>query len=213
MAPQKDISPSPSGADQQRIPHEYIKTYERNAGLHNWTSRPSRGREEKPCCLGSSSLYHNYHLDTDLLAAIVIIQQRKDELPCSGRPGMVRAPSLPTFDLISSVALPAWTFWGSGGCATIRSSLLAAISSPSRLFHVARTSADGAHPRMPGWIRPANLTCGMCLLKINGPTLYLFRRRIKTHLEEHEMPDRNLLEKNSKSQLTGYIRTCLQSPI
>lgn len=82
--------------------------------------------------------------------------------PCSGRPGMVRAPSRPTLALMSSEAEPAWTFSGLGGWATMRSSLLAAISSPSRLFHVARTSADGAQPRIPGWMRPGNLTCGMC---------------------------------------------------
>ena len=50
------------------------------------------------------------------------------------------------------------------GRATSRSSLFAAISSPSRLFHVASTSADGAQPMMPGWIRPGNLTPGMCRL-------------------------------------------------
>jgi len=50
------------------------------------------------------------------------------------------------------------------GRATSRSSLFAAISSPSRLFQFSRTSADGAHPRMPGWMRPANLTWGMCRL-------------------------------------------------
>lgn len=70
--------------------------------------------------------------------------------PCSGRPGIVRAPSLPTLTLMSSDADPAWTFSGSGGWATIRSSLLAVISSPSRLFHVDRTSAEGAQPRIPG---------------------------------------------------------------
>jgi hypothetical protein len=43
----------------------------------------------------------------------------------------------------------------------MRSSLLAAISSPSRVFHVDRTSAEGAQPRIPGWMRPGNLTWGM----------------------------------------------------
>jgi hypothetical protein len=46
-------------------------------------------------------------LATHLLAFMVFVQQKKDEIPCSGRPGMVRAPSLPTFVFISSVALPA----------------------------------------------------------------------------------------------------------
>jgi len=96
---------------------------------------------------------------------------------CSGLPGIVLAPSLPTFSLISSEAVPAWTFCGFGGWATIRSSLLAAISSPSLVFHVLRTcadqswvwismmdrltSAEGAHPRIPGWMSPGNLTWGM----------------------------------------------------
>lgn len=83
--------------------------------------------------------------------------------PCSGRPGIVLAPSLPTLSETSLLALPAWTFIGSGGRATLRSaSLLASMSSPSRLFQVARTSADGAQPMMPGWMSPANLTFGMC---------------------------------------------------
>lgn len=30
-------------------------------------------------------------------------------------PGIVRAPSRPTFSLISSLAEPAWTFWAFGG--------------------------------------------------------------------------------------------------
>ena len=81
--------------------------------------------------------------------------------PCSGRPGTVRAPSLPTFPAVVPFALPAWAFSGCGGRATSRSNLLAAARSPSRLFHSAKTSADGAQPRMPGWMRPANLTCGM----------------------------------------------------
>lgn len=77
--------------------------------------------------------------------------------------GIVRAPSLATFSLISSAALPACAFSGLGGCATIRSStVFVAISSPSRRFHSARTSADGAHPKMPGCINPAKRTCGMC---------------------------------------------------
>jgi hypothetical protein len=50
------------------------------------------------------------------------------------------------------------------GRATSRSSLFAAINSPSRVFQLLRTSADGAHPRMPGWMSPANLTWGMCRL-------------------------------------------------
>lgn len=65
--------------------------------------------------------------------------------------GIVRAPSLATLLLVASSALPAWVFRGSGGCATIRSAtVLAAISSPSRLFHSASTSVEGAHPKMPG---------------------------------------------------------------
>lgn len=104
--------------------------------------------------------------------------------PCSGRPcstvnsktqnrdyfslffyhtGIVLAPSFATLVLMSSTALPACAFVGFGGCATMRSAtVFAAISSPSRRFHSARTSAEGAHPRIPGWIRPAKRTCGMC---------------------------------------------------
>lgn len=82
--------------------------------------------------------------------------------PCSGRPGTVLAPSLRIFSATASSAEPACALFASGGSATSRSaSLDAAISSPSRLFHVAKTSAEGAHPRMPGWMSPANLTCGI----------------------------------------------------
>lgn len=35
------------------------------------------------------------------------------------------------------------------------------MRAPSRSFHVLRTSGEGAQPRMPGWMRPANLTPGM----------------------------------------------------
>lgn len=80
----------------------------------------------------------------------------------SGRPGTVRAPSLPTFSLMEASPLPAWTLMGWGGCATSRSMWAhEEISSPSRLFHSARTSAEGAQPRIPGWMRPGNLTWGM----------------------------------------------------
>lgn len=82
--------------------------------------------------------------------------------PCSGRPGIVRAPSLPTRAFTSSSAVPACTLFGSGGCATTRVSDVVEISSASRLFHSARISGDGAHPKMPGWMRPAKRTPGMC---------------------------------------------------
>ncbi len=92
---------------------------------------------------------------------------------------MVLAPSRPTFSVRVLSALPAWTLRGWGletvsclnmvrgnsrathGRATSRSSVFAAISSASRVFHFSSTSADGAQPRMPGWMRPANLTWGM----------------------------------------------------
>lgn len=71
--------------------------------------------------------------------------------PCSGRPGIVRAPSLPTFSRRAASEAPAWQFFGSGGLATsLSASLEAAMSSPSRLFHVARISVEGAQPTMPG---------------------------------------------------------------
>ena len=43
----------------------------------------------------------------------------------------------------------------------MRLSSVVEISSASRLFHSARTSAEGAQPRIPGWMRPAKRTCGM----------------------------------------------------
>jgi hypothetical protein len=55
--------------------------------------------------------------------------------PCSGRPGTVRAPSLPTFSLMSDEADPAWTFCGCGGSATSRSRWeCVEMSSASRVF-------------------------------------------------------------------------------
>lgn len=77
---------------------------------------------------------------------------------------------MPTLSVISADAFPACTFFGCGGCATIRSVVLAAISSPSRLFHVARTSADGAQPRIPGWMRPGNRTPGICRVEQKMPS-------------------------------------------
>lgn len=57
------------------------------------------------------------------------------------------------------------------GKATSRSfSLLLATSSASRVFQVSRTSAEGAQPRMPGWMSPANLTWGMCRLEQKMPS-------------------------------------------
>ena len=43
----------------------------------------------------------------------------------------------------------------------MRSSFVVLISSDSRRFQSARTSAEGAQPRMPGWIRPGKRTCGI----------------------------------------------------
>ena len=83
--------------------------------------------------------------------------------PCSGRPGIVRAPSSPTRFATSAEADPAWAFWLNGGLATSRLRCVwVEISSPSRRFHSARISADGAQPRMPGWMSPGNRTWGMC---------------------------------------------------
>ena len=42
----------------------------------------------------------------------------------------------------------------------MRLSSVVAISSASRLFHSARTSAEGAQPRIPGWMRPAKRDVG-----------------------------------------------------
>jgi hypothetical protein len=82
--------------------------------------------------------------------------------PCSGRPGIVRAPSLPIFAFREASAEPAWAFCSLGGCATMRSRCeCVEMSSPSRLFHVERTSAEGAQPSIPGWMRPAKRTPGM----------------------------------------------------
>jgi hypothetical protein len=82
--------------------------------------------------------------------------------PCSGRPGIVLAPSLPIFSFKSPVAEPACTFFALGGSATVRLRWVCVeMSSPSRLFHNSRTSAEGAQPRIPGWMRPAKRTPGM----------------------------------------------------
>lgn len=67
-----------------------------------------------------------------------------------GHTGIVLAPSVAILSLRLSSALPACALLGSGGFATSRLVVLAAINSPSRRFHSARTSADGAHPRIPG---------------------------------------------------------------
>jgi hypothetical protein len=111
--------------------------------------------------------------------------------PCSGRPGIVRAPSFPILAFTSPFADPACTFFSFGGSATARSRWVCVeMSSPSRLFlfahalakkilyttnllptrkenrghiyQVSNTSAEGAHPIIPGWISPANRTPGIC---------------------------------------------------
>ena len=109
--------------------------------------------------------------------------------------GIVRAPSLATLLATSAPALPAWAPLDIGGWATTRLwSVFAAISSPSRRFHSARTSAEGAHPRIPGWIRPANRTWG------------IWR-------EEQKMPSKSqidlALQRVSQSRLTGDWKTIL----
>lgn len=91
--------------------------------------------------------------------------------PCSGRPGIVRAPSLPTFSAIEESPLPTWTLWGSGSFATSRPRCEQAFtSSDSRLFQVARISGEGAQPRMPGWMSPAKRTPGMWREEQNIPS-------------------------------------------
>lgn len=73
--------------------------------------------------------------------------------PCSGRPGIVRAPSRPIFSFKAASADPAWTDCGLGGSATVRPRCeCVEMSSPSRWVHVSRTSGLGAQPRIPGWI-------------------------------------------------------------
>lgn len=68
--------------------------------------------------------------------------------PCSGRPGIVRAPSFAILSFTEPVAEPEWAFWGCGGCATMRSRCVCVeMSSASRVFQVSRTSAEGAQPR------------------------------------------------------------------
>jgi hypothetical protein len=82
--------------------------------------------------------------------------------PCSGLPGIVLAPSRPTFSLMLPSPLPTCTLCGLGGSATTRSICEQDwISSPSRLFHSARISGEGAQPKIPGWIKPAKRTPGM----------------------------------------------------
>ena len=146
IAPQKLISPSPKVSSV----HQYLSI--------QTSSRPSPCEKCKSPTLNLAPVTWTGRY-TLLPRLRFLISQFP---PCSGLPGTVLAPSLPTLALISPSALPAWTLCGSGAKATSRSSLLAEISSPSRLFHVARTSAEGAHPRMPGWINPGNRTCGMC---------------------------------------------------
>lgn len=68
--------------------------------------------------------------------------------PCSGRPGIVRAPSWAILDFRSPVARPACVLRGCGGCATMRLRCVCVeMSSASRLFQVSRTEAEGAQPR------------------------------------------------------------------
>lgn len=57
---------------------------------------------------------------------------------------------------------PTYAPIGSGGNATAGMAFVcAAMSSPSRLFQVASSSADGAVPIKPGWDTPANRTPGI----------------------------------------------------
>jgi len=71
--------------------------------------------------------------------------------PCS-LPGIVLAPSFAIFFMTSgSRGCPTYAPMGSGGNATGGIALAwAAISSPSRLFHVVSNSVEGAVPISPG---------------------------------------------------------------
>ena len=117
--------------------------------------------------------------------------------PCSGRPGIVRAPSLPTLALTSSEAVPACTFCGSGGCATMRFKSVVLMRSASRLFHFARRSAEGAQPRIPGWISPGKRTPGMCREEQKIPSKSQIALALGT------------IQSRSQSQ-SGYVRLWIQ---
>ena len=85
--------------------------------------------------------------------------------PCSGRPGTVRAPSEWILDARDPDAEPACAFVESGRRATTRSGRVAledATRRDSRVVHWERRAEEGAQPIMPGCIRPAKRTCGMC---------------------------------------------------
>jgi hypothetical protein len=83
--------------------------------------------------------------------------------PCSGRPGIVRAPSLPILSAREAEAEPAWTFRSSGRSATQRvlESGEVKTSSDSLRVHSCNSSREGAQPMIPGWTNPANFTLGM----------------------------------------------------
>lgn len=83
---------------------------------------------------------------------------------------MVRAPSLATLALTSSLALPAWVLLGSGGLVISGPTGVVFMNSSSRRFHSARRSDDGAHPIIPGWTIPGKRTCGMCLEEQKTPS-------------------------------------------
>lgn len=150
MAPQKEISPSPSGYGESVRIHYVSREMKR--GRTDNAREKCRSPTENLAPLTCTGKYTLLPLERFLMSQLP---------PCSGRPGMVLAPSLPTFAFVSSSAVPACTLLGSGGCATIRDRDVVEISSASRLFHSARISGDGAQPRIPGWMRPAKRTPGM----------------------------------------------------
>ena len=84
-------------------------------------------------------------------------------LPPFSRGGAVRAPSPATRSKSAPVSEPRIAESGSGGKASGGTRFgSVAIRSPSRLFHVFSSSADGAVPMRPGWTMPVNFTPGMC---------------------------------------------------
>lgn len=51
---------------------------------------------------------------------------------------------------------------------------------------------------MPGWMSPANLTCGICLPNINGLHNYHPDAEPDVYLDVHEMPERTDVRKVQK---------------
>ncbi|SKS77123.1 Uncharacterised protein [Mycobacteroides abscessus subsp. abscessus] len=84
-------------------------------------------------------------------------------LPPFSRGGAVRAASAAARSKESPLSAPSTASLGSGGSASAGTRLgSVAINAPSRAFHLANNSADGAVPIRPGCTIPVNRTPGTC---------------------------------------------------